>query len=148
MVHPAALGGKPLPAWPQMRFNGAMPRTIALVLVFFAAAGCWPGDGLRVSECLASLASIDPGGPHLDVTASATEFDRVALDYRRPGEVDGHWIVCKYDSPWWGLAGSELAGVVVDGEAFGPGRMAYLKSHWIGSAEAEQEVASRLMARG
>ncbi|MFT3987032.1 hypothetical protein [Aestuariivirga sp.] len=110
--------------------------------------GCLPGDGLRVSECMASLAAVEPDAKPLAVTPNATEIDRVALDYRRPGDGDGHWIVCKYDSPWWGFGGSELAGVVVDGNALGPGRLTFLKTHWIGTPGAAQDVAARLTAQG
>jgi|GEM_PF-7056953 len=122
-----------------------IPLCLGLVCML---AGCLPGDAVRVSECMASLAAVEPDGQHLDVTPNATEIDRVSLDYRRLGDDDNHWIVCKYDSPWWGFGGSELAGVVVDGTALGPGRLTFLKTHWIGTSGAAQDVAARLTAQG
>ena len=111
---------------------GVINRSLILIGAILLLAACAGRNPARVDYCLAALAGLEAGEGKLFISRIAGENEVIDILYRRDGAEAQHGIVCRYQGSATSLGQLDLASIVFDGADLGQGRLAYLKSHWLG----------------
>ena len=129
-------------------------RRLSAWLLVLLLAGCSLVDTDQIRLCRLVLPALHPDGAVLAVTSvSSTKAPnslRIAYRSEAPGALEsGHVVVCRFAGGRFSLERQVLAGLVVDGESFGPVRLHLLKRYWLDEPDkallapplSEQELA-------
>lgn len=108
-------------------------RWLSILSVALLLASCAALNPARVDLCLAALSGLEPGDGKLLVSRIAGEGSAVSIDYRREREEGLRAIACTFAGDATSLGQLDLLGVELNGVLLGPGRLTFLKSHWLGT---------------
>ena len=130
---------------PPLRFNGAVVfRLFILSLVLALLSACSLRNPARVELCLAALTGLEKGDGGLmidDIGGGAPEID---IRYRLSGEESPNRITCEFEGSSLSLGQLDLVKLTFNGREIGPGRLTFLKSHWM-TGEGADAVRMRVV---
>jgi branched-chain amino acid transport system permease protein len=106
-------------------------RWLSVLLPLLLLSACADRNPARVDLCLAALAGLEPGEARLLVDAIGGSEASIHVDYRLEGSGLPIRLVCRFAGDAAALGQLDLEAVFFRGVELGPGRLTFLKSHWL-----------------
>ncbi len=128
-----------------------MARSILLLLlVAFVVVACSARNPARVDYYLQALAAAEDESSLVTIDSIKGADRQVELIYQRIGQAGFHRLSCGFAGSAIQLSQLELQSIAIDDRIWGPGRTAFLKSHWLGTHMAMDgaEALRRPITRG
>jgi len=110
---------------------GVTVRLAILGLCLALLSACSLRNPARVELCLAVITALEPGSAPLVVDDIAGAGPGIDIWYRPAGVESPSHVRCVFEGGATSLAQLELASVTFNGRDLGPGRLTFIKSHWL-----------------
>lgn len=109
----------------------AVSRCCLVTLCLFILTGCSWRNPARIEYCLAALTAVEPGNSALFIEQVGGTENDVTIRYKRSDSLLARNILCRFEGSSLSLGQLDLDTLVLNGEELGPGRLSFLRSHWL-----------------
>lgn len=118
-------------------------RALLILLLLLPLAACATRNPARVELCLTALAGLVPGDGRIAIESVAGEEQVITVFFRDPSAARLKTLDCSFEGTAISINQLNLTDVVFDETELGPGRLTYLKSHWLTGA-GNEALAARI----